>query len=363
MNNALPFKMYHQDIVRPDWTQPSQRNEHALWLDKNECIDPVYNQLTLEWMQTLLPQAMYGYPDCSNLYHKLANWLGVSAENILFAAGSDGIIRLAYEAFIQPGDKVLYPTPTFAMYSVYAKIYGAHPLTVDYVRVQQRCKLDIDQFIQHIYQNQPKLICLPCPDSPTGAVATQEDILAIINAAEEISAIVLIDEAYYPFYDQTLLSWIHTKHNLLVARTFSKAWGLAGIRLGYAVGSAELIAKLHRLRPMYEIGNLSVLVAEKAIDQSEKMRASVDRILEGKHFFQEALQHLGFDVLQQVHGNFLHVDFGRKADKIHRVLQDKVLYRNHFSHPSLDGYNRFTASTKDNMQFILEYIQCALSGR
>lgn len=357
----LPQKPYHKDISRPNWTQSAGRDEHVLWLDKNENIDPIYNQQMMSVVHAMQPQAIFAYPDCSPVYHKLAKSIGVAANNLIFAAGSDGIIRLAYEAFIQPGDKVLYPTPTFAMYAVYAQIYGAQVLTVDYQPSVNGPWLDTNRYLELIRTEKPKLVCLPNADSPTGSVISQKILSDIIKTAKSVGAVVLIDEAYYPFFNETVLPWIHEEDNLLVARTFSKAWGLAGIRVGFAAGNVELITQLHRLRPMYEIGNFSLSVVDRALDHREAMEASVARILEGKQYFMETLQRLGFDVIPHTQGNFMHVAFGEYANQIHAALESKVLYRKNFGHPSLAGYSRFTATTKQHFSRVLQLISQAMS--
>ena len=358
----LPQKPYHEGITRPDWTRSVNRDERVLWLDKNESVDPHYNRIVTEWVSEALPQVIYGYPDCSYLYHKLAKMLGVTANNIIFSAGSDGAIRLAYEAFVKPGDKILYPTPTFAMYAVYAQIYGAQALAIDYQRSTKGPQLDTAQFINLILKEKPTLVCLPNPDSPTGATVDLDIIHKIIRAAKEVGAVVLIDEAYYYFYNETVLPWIKEEENLLITRTFSKAWGLAGVRLGFALGSPKLISILHRLRPMYEVGTLSVSVAEKALDHVDEMLTSVKRILAGKRFFMDALKQLGFDVIENVQGNFMHVAFGQRAEAIHRALEEIVLYRKETPHPSLSGYSRFSATTKELYQPIVDRIELVLKA-
>lgn len=359
----LPHKAYHGGIARPDWTQGAHRSEQVLWLDKNENIDPAYNQIVTQWLRDLTPQAMNGYPDGSILYHKLAKQLDIAANNLIFAAGSDGVIRLAYEAFLQPGDKVLYPTPTFAMYAVYAQMVGAQPLTADYQRaVHDAPWLEMNRFIELILTERPKLVCLPCPDSPTGAVVSQTVLRDIIHAAKKVNAVVLIDEAYYPFYDRTVLPWIREEENLLVTRTFSKAWGLAGIRLGYGAGHPDLIAAMHKLRPMYEAGNLTMTLALYALDHATEMQASVQRLQAGKYYFMDALKKRGFDVLENVHGNFLHVAFGQHAEAVHRALAQRVLYRKDFGHPCLAGYSRFSATTVELFTPVVEWIAAAMNA-
>jgi len=349
-------KPYHEEISRPDWTKSSRRPACVLWLDKNENTDIVLSQFTTSWLKQISTESVLTYPDCSALYHKLAHNLALSADNLILAAGSDGVIRLAYEAFVLPGDKVLFPSPTFAMYEVYAQIYGAQAIKLDYQASDNGPFLDMDKFIELIIFEKPTLICLPNPDSPTGAVVEPGFLKRMIEAAKKVSAVVLIDEAYYPFYDQTVLPWVRQEDNLLVSRTFSKAWGLAGARVGFAAGCNKLIKALHKLRPMYEIGAISVALIDKALDYENEINASVERLLAGKQYFAKNLKKMNFKVLEKTQGNFIHVAFGEHAEVIHQGLERTVLYRKDFLHPSLSGYSRFSATTIDLYKQVLDRI-------
>lgn len=199
---VLPVKAYQQSLSRPDWTKSTERCERALWLDKNENMDPLYHQQIQTWLQSVPLPAVYGYPDACQLYAKLGAWLNLAPQHLYLAAGSDGVIRSAYEAFVEPGDKVFYTSPTFAMYEIYTKIYGAQAITVDYQASTSGPKLDVERMLHLIREQQPTLVCLPNPDSPTGTVVATEVIKEMLDVASQVGAVVLIDEAYHPFCTQ-----------------------------------------------------------------------------------------------------------------------------------------------------------------
>lgn len=335
-----------EGLLRPSREKSENRTEQQLWLDKNENRDPEYIEFLKKNILDIPVSALFSYPDCFFLYQKLAGYLQVAVNQLIVAAGSDGIIRAVYEAFIAPGDTVLYTEPTFAMYSLYAKMYGAKSVLLHYEASAAGPVLPLKTLLEAIVAAQPRVVCLPNPNSPTGTVYSSTALRAIIAAAGEVGAVILIDEAYYPFYDQTVLPWITEYPHLIVARTFSKAWGLAGIRLGYGVASAALISQLHKIRPMYEAGALSIFLAEKVLDYAPAMLAAVQRLNDGKKYFLAAMQALGFNTLAS-EGNFLHVAFQEHAQKIHAALENRVLYRPDFSHPALSGYSRFSATTRE----------------
>jgi histidinol-phosphate aminotransferase len=353
-----------KDKQRSTLTRPSRetsefRTDDILWLDKNENMDPEY----LTYLQSLLVdlpgKALFGYPDCHALYQKLSAFLNVPINQLLVSHGSDGIIRAVYEAFIEAGDTVIYTNPTFAMYEVYTKIAGAHAVELNYEPSANGPLLTAAQVIHSIESVKPRLVCIPNPNSPSGTVFTDEELYNIIQSAHDVGALILIDEAYHPFYANTVVPLVPEFPQLIVARSFSKAWGCAGIRLGYSVTSKKLNDMLHKIRPMYEAGALSFTIAERLLDDPAQMFNSVRRLNEGKVYFLAEMQKLGFKTLV-TEGNFLHVAFADKAETIHKILGNKVLYRANFSHPALVGFSRFSTTTKEVFAQIVEHIKAAV---
>lgn len=342
-------------LLRPNWTKQEHRSLDKLWLDKNECSDPVMNKVVLDALTKIPPESVYTYPDLDILYSKIASFSKVSAENILITAGSDGAIRACFEACVTPGDKIILTRPTFAMYEVYSKIYGADVTWLDYEKSSTGPFLKIEDIVNVIKEVKPKMVCLPNPDSPTGTVFSLLDLENIISTAEENGALIVIDEAYYPLYPETVANLIYKYKNLVVIRSFSKAWGAAGLRVGYALANTELITLIHKQRPMYEIGNVSVKSLEVLLDYEEEMYLSVKRINEGKKYFQDSMCSVGLTTYESF-GNFVHVQFGKYGNKIHELLKDKVYYRKDFNNLCLEGYSRFSTTTIEKFKPIVECI-------
>ncbi|MES2218875.1 MAG: aminotransferase class I/II-fold pyridoxal phosphate-dependent enzyme [Pseudomonadota bacterium] len=342
-------------LSRPSRETSEFRTDDILWLDKNENMDPEYQAFLQNLIADLPSKALFGYPDCHALYKKLGHYLDVPINQLMIAAGSDGVIRAVYEAFVTSGDTVIYTNPTFAMYEVYSKITGAKAIELNYEVSANGPLLIVERLVQAILENTPRLVCIPNPNSPSGTVFSPDELYRIIETAHDVGAVILIDEAYHPFYGETVLPLIAKFPQLIVARSFSKAWGCAGIRLGYGIASKAVTDMLHKIRPMYEAGALSIMIAERLLDNTEQMLNSVRRLNEGKEYFLSEMRLLGFHTLN-AEGNFLHVAFGKKADAVHKVLSDKVLYRQNFSHPSLVGYSRFSATTKEVFASVVEWI-------
>jgi histidinol-phosphate aminotransferase len=244
---------------------------------------------------------------------------------------------------------------------VYCQMYGARPVTVEYEASDRGPNLPASRVIETIRAASPRVVCLPNPDSPTGSVFAPDVLRAIIEAAASVGAVILIDEAYYPFYKGTALPWVAEYPHLVVARTFSKAWGMAGVRAGFTGSCQELATLMHRVRPMYEIGSLAASMTEAMLEHEDAVLASVHRLNAGKRAFLDAMEVLGLRVLRN-EGNFLHVAFGSHAAGVHAALAPVVLYRRDFKDPCLKGFSRFSSTTATLFAPVIERIRGAVAG-
>jgi len=350
------------ELTRPDWTTGIPRDPALAWLDKNENTDPELLAVTRQVMREIPDEAICTYPESTVLYRRLARHIGLDMSHLLLCAGSDGVIRSVFEAFVSPGDAVLFTAPTFAMYSVYSKMYGATAIPIEYLRGDTGPELEAATLVEAIRIHRPKLVCLPNPDSPTGTVFSEPDLRTIIETAGDVGAVVLIDEAYHPFHDSTVAPWVDDYAHLVVARTFAKAWGLAGLRIGYAIAGTELAQLLHKVRPMYEVNTVAVFAVTRMLDHEDAMRASVARHIAGREAFRSAMQEIGL-VTPKTYGNFLHVAFGPLAAAVHGALAIRVLYRRDFAEPCLKGFSRFSSGSIAQLDPIIEAIRGVASSQ
>lgn len=345
-------------LARPDRSKSEARDPSMIWLDKNENGDSALAAVVRAAIASVPPEAAFTYPDLAPLYAKLGHLVGVGPENLLLTAGSDGAIRAAFETFVSPGDTVLITAPTFAMYPVYSRIYGARAVPVEYRASNSGPSLDVEILIDAIAREKPRLVCLPNPDSPTGTVFGVANLERIVAAAGAAGAVMLVDEAYYPFHDETALPLLGRHPHLIIVRSTAKAWGMAGIRVGYAIADARVATFMHKSRPMYEVGAFSAAVFERMLDRHDDVLASVRRLEEGKRAFLSAMESMGFATLRG-RGNFCHIAFGVRADRVHAALADLVYYRKDFSEPCLKGFSRFSATTADRFRPVIDRIATA----
>jgi histidinol-phosphate aminotransferase len=348
-------------LLRPDWVRNVSRDPALLWLDKNENTDPEHIAAIGKVLSGLDPLAYTTYPEAPKVYGKLASHLGVKPEQLLLAAGSDGIIRSVFESFVSPGDTVIATVPTFAMYDVYSRIYGARKVGLEYRPSNAGPVLTSEEIIAAIAREAPRLVCLPNPDSPTGTVFPPDEMRAIVAAAGKVGAVMLVDEAYYPFHPDSAVPLIGEFPHLVVARSTAKAWGLAGLRIGYAVTSPEIARILHKVKPMYECSTFGMMGLNAFLDHPDLMEKTVARLEEGKNHFLDVMEALGFRVLRGK-GNFLHVAFGVQADAVHRALADVCYYRKDFNEACLKGFSRFSSTTKERFVPVIEAITRVVKG-
>ncbi len=343
-------------LVRPHALASVPRDQQTLWLDKNENLDPTLLTLSAKVFGELDAASIASYPEAGELYRRLAAWLALDPHCLLLTPGSDGAIRLTFEAFVEPGDVVVHTQPTFAMYPVYCQMFGAKAVTIEYLDSDTGPQLNRDALIGAVRHHKPKLVCLPNPDSPTGTVQAESFLSELLRACEEACSVLLIDEAYHPFYRWTAIPWVMQSPNLVVARTFAKAWGAAGLRIGYLAAQPQTAGLLHKLRPMYEVSTVATEFMTRMMGHVDAMEASVQRVLQGKGEFAMRMERLGLRVLRS-EGNFMHVRFGAYAERVHAALRGKVLYREFFTTPGLIGYSRFSMAPASVLEPVIQLIE------
>tara|TARA_B110000438_G_scaffold302565_1_gene360632 strand:+ start:9288 stop:10376 length:1089 start_codon:yes stop_codon:yes gene_type:complete len=351
------FKKKLRNVQRPKWTINNFRDPKKFWLDKNENCDELLHKETKKIISQIKIESIFSYPDLSKLYNKLAKSLKVNAENLLLTAGSDSGIKTVFETFVNERDVVLRTNPTFAMYSIYSKVFNTKEILLNYKKTKQGPKINLKDIIKIILKKKPKLICLPNPDSPTGHSFSSSEMHNLLKKAKIAGSLVLIDEAYYPFYPFTVKKFIKKFSNLIIIRTASKAWGLAGLRVGYVLSSKSIIKEMHKVRPMYEINNVGAELFNKYLGKQNLVAKSVKRLLEGKKYFTKEMSNLGFEVFKKEEGNFIHINFKNNKKKILNKLNEIAYFRKSEKHPSMMNFSRFSLTSKKNFKIITAIIK------
>jgi histidinol-phosphate aminotransferase len=273
-----------------------------LRLDKNEHTAGLPQEIVADALKGLTSESLAVYPEVRPLYKKLADSLGVAESNLMLSAGSDPAIKSLYELFVGEGDRVVLPKPTYAMFHVYAGMFGATAVNIEY---GPDLTLDQDALLDAIGPD-VQLVAIANPNSPTGTVMDEAFLLKVIEKAGGAGVVALIDEAYYPFHPKTMLPYIRDYDNLVVTRTFSKAYGLASLRLGYVAGGEKMIDLLMKVRPMYEVTGLAVHFGCYILDHLDVVEEYVRQVDEGKRYLAAEMEALCFRT-HPTHANFMHV--------------------------------------------------------
>ena len=353
MKNLIYSKI-HADIYRPDWLIDEKRDRTKLWLDKNENTDKNLSNFLKKIFVNLKPEFINSYPSLARIYIRLSKFLNIKPEQILLTHGSDGGIKSVFETFINPNDIVIRTEPTFAMYAIYIKIYKAREILIKY---DQKLTLDINYLIKILRFKKPKLLCLPNPDSPTGQIVEAKLIKRILDVSKKTKTFVLIDEAYFEYYNKTNIYQINKYPNLIVARTTGKAFGLAGARVGYLIANKNIIRKLHQTKSMYEINHIGAEIFYQLLnDKNYKfIKKIINEHLKGKKYFINELEKLKYNALK-TYSNFIIVNF---KENTHRILSElkKICYIRYFKEGVLKGQVRFSLTNIYNFKKIVKIIK------
>jgi len=342
-------------LERPNWLKSNARNPKKTWIDKNELINQYFLNKFVKIQKKLNSYNYSTYPDLSKLYHLFSKKIKFPPDQIFFTNGSDDGIKYIFQIF-GLNKKVLIINPTFAMYEIYSKIFSRKYYKIDYKYSEDGPYLDISSIISVIKKNNPKLLCLANPNSPTGTTFSDKEIVKILKISKNQNTFVLIDEAYYPLSKITSVNLIKKFDNLIIVRSFSKSYGLAGLRLGYILSNKFIINELHSIKGMYELGNYSASFLFEILRQKFNINKVLNKVRNDKLFFIKKLAQLGLKV-HYGPANFIHVNLGKNKIKIIRELKKNFYFREEESHKSLEGFSRFSLTNKKNYLRIINIIK------
>ncbi|EFH07625.1 histidinol-phosphate transaminase [Clostridioides difficile NAP08] len=276
----------------------------------------------MEAMIEMLKQGqLYPEPEANELRRKLAEKLDLKPENFIVANGADNVITLIGEAFINRGDEVIYCNPTFPSYrTATIKNEGIPvevPLTEDY-------KYDLQGILDKI-TDKTKLICVCNPNNPTGTIVDDKELEEFLKKVPE-NIITILDEAYIEFLTVPNyvdgLKYVRENYNVIVTRTFSKIYGLAGLRVGYGIAKDEIIRTLFTVKEPFSANRVAISGATAALDDEEFIKETYELNRVGMAYFKEEFTKMGFDVVDS-QSNFLYVDMKTDIPKLFEDLKKR----------------------------------------
>jgi len=288
--------------------------------------------------------ALTRYPEREPVEAIVAAHLGLAPQQVALTNGVDEAIHVLFEAFLEAGDELLLPVPTYTMYEVYASATDARAVTV---QAGDDLRFPFERLLAAIMPK-TKIIAIANPNSPSGSAATRAQLLEIAQRAPH--AVLLIDEAYFHFYGETLIDRVGTIPNLIVARTFSKAYGLAGLRLGVLAGPVGLMRWVRRVLSPYSVNSLALACLPAALEDAAYLDWYTNEVLMARTEFEAAIDSARLRRWPS-RANFVLVDIGPKhAEFVHLMRASGVLVRDRSSDHGCDGRVRITIGTREQMR-------------
>ena len=287
------------------------------------------------------------YPERESVERQVAVHLAVEPAGLLLTNGVDEAIHLICETYLEPGDEVLIVVPTFSMYEIYAAATGARVITIP---AGAEFNYPTDDVLTLI-SPRTRLVAIANPNNPTGAVVAKSDLLRILRATTD--AAVLVDEAYFDFYGESLLTEVANFSNLFVARTFSKAYGLAGLRIGVLVGNAEQMTLVRRVGSPYNVNAVALACLPEALADREYVRQYVAEVRQGKERLEQELRSLKLRFWPS-RANFVLVRIGGPHDAFVGAMRERgILVRDRSRDPGCEGCVRISVGSNEQTERLI----------
>jgi histidinol-phosphate aminotransferase len=332
-DRVLAMKEYH----------PPLGNRDAMRLDFNENTVACSPKVR-EVLGQISAGSLTRYPEREPVEAIVASHLGLNAAQVALTNGVDEAIHVLFETFLEAGDELLLPVPTYTMYEVYASATDARVVTV---QAGNDLQFPFERLLTAVGP-QTKIVAIASPNSPSGGIASREQIVALARSAR--NAVVLVDEAYFHFHAETVIDLVGELPNLFVARTFSKAYGLAGLRIGLMAGPPDLMRWMRRVLSPYSVNSLALACLPPALEDEAYLRWYVGEVLAARAEFEAALDAAGIRRWPS-RANFVLVEIGaRHGEFVQRMRAAGVLVRDRSSDPGCDGCVRITIGTREQMR-------------
>ena len=336
-------------LERRTYDAPAEGREGKMRLDFNEntagCSPAV-----LRAIRKMSAQRLAMYPEYLRSGERLGRYFGVRAEELLLTNGGDDALRVFFDTFVDAGSSVLICEPTFPMYRYYGEIAGAR---VEALRYGSEMEVPMSAVLTAL-EKKPRVFFIANPNNPTGTLSPGDVIEKILRAAPNTA--VVIDEAYADFSGVTMVPHIAKHSNLFIARTFSKAAGLAALRLGAVIANAESLVYLRRAMPPFAVNLAALVAAEAAVRDRAAIRRYVRGILRTREWFAGELRQLGVKTFGSA-GNFLLANFGPGGPKLFQRLEREGILVRERTHDLGPGFVRITIGTPAEMKLALKKIK------
>lgn len=325
------------------------KNKNVIKLNTNENPYPPSPKVE-EAMARMGALRLYPDPAASGLVHSIAKYKGLEDEQVFVGVGSDDVLAMSFMTFFNSEKPILFPDITYSFYDVWAEVF----------RIPFETKALDDNFkiIKEDYYGENGGVIFPNPNAPTGVFMPLEDVEEIIRHNQDV--VVIVDEAYVDFGGISAQSLLEKYDNLLVVQTFSKSRSMAGMRIGYAMGSKELIKVLNDVKysfNSYTMNQPSIAMGIASVEDDEYFKATTQSIIETREWFKNEMTGLGFHFPDSM-SNFIFASHEKVSAKdIFEAARNENIFVRYFNKPRIDNYLRITIGTKEEMQIFLDFLK------
>lgn len=349
------MRYYVKEDVKNLKAYVADNSRPPVMLDANESPFDISKEIIDKIKSSAFSSSLNRYPDsrAEKLCRKLADYIGneITWDMVLTGDGSDELIGIVISSIVKKGGRVLLPVPGFSMYSIYSLINEAD--IVEFKRGED-FKLDADELIKTANKENVSLVMLVNPNNPTGTLTPKEDL---VKLAKNLNCALLIDEAYYEFSKQTAVDLVNRFDNVIILRTLSKAWGLAGLRLGYLISNKYMVNELLKVKPPFNVNTLTQQISCDMLDYKNIMESRVNFILTERERLYDELKKIEGFKLFETHANFIFVKVP-DADYLTKKLREMgIAIRNFNQNPETSNCVRITVGTVQENNRLIEQIK------
>lgn len=330
------------------------QSEYRIKLNQNENPYPLPQELKNRIMEQWEKADWNRYPQvyAERLRNIIAGELDLEPGNIVTANGSNEILRTVFSSLLDPGRKIVTVAPSFSLYAMYGKIFGAK---VETINLREKFLFPVEEIVRKSQDPDTALTVLCSPNNPTGNTLDCADAVRILEAAR---GFVLIDEAYIDFCDQDFSSLTRRFPHLILIRTFSKAFSFALGRCGYAIAAAELVNQLYKLLPPYNLNGFIQTAAGIMFQNKHCIEPVIEKIVLERHRMKNQLSLNAGLTIYPSEANFILIHPHAEAKRIIKFLQNRsILIRDVSSYPGLSNHLRITVGKPEENEEVLEFLR------
>lgn len=347
---------FRNNIERMSGYTPGEQPKDGIYIKLNTNENPYPpSPKVLTAIKEAVNESLRLYPDpiATAARIKIAEILNTKPERVMAGNGSDDLLSIIVRSFAGPGDRIVFPYPSYMLYKTLAELQDGIACAIDFT---EDYSLPKDFIVEGA-----KVTFLANPNSPSGTMISPKEISKI---ASKIDGVLVVDEAYADFANDHCLSLVEQHDNILILRTLSKSYSLAGIRLGFCIAQEPLIQGMMKVKDSYNVDRLSIAAVVAALDDQKSMKSHVEKIKETRHYLTKSLHDMGFFVYpSQTNFVLARCMKGVSAYTLYQTLKSRKILVRYFNLRRLDDCLRITIGTREEIDILLKHLKELVSDR